>query len=95
MATVDSKTSERMTGNEDFHVDAPASGPAGCFGHVRELITDALRYWELRRVVYKSVVRVSCIARAVAVDSARGGVAFAAVLTHCFSTGIFGASAGG
>jgi hypothetical protein len=45
-----------MTGNEDFQVGARAQGAPGPFGHFRELITDALRYWELRRVAYNALL---------------------------------------
>ena len=47
-----------MTGNEDSHVGAQAAGTPNIFGQLRELVTDALRYWELRRVFYNALLAV-------------------------------------
>lgn len=41
-----------MRGNEDSYNDAQASAAPNIFGQLRELITDALGYWELRRLFY-------------------------------------------
>jgi hypothetical protein len=113
------------------------------FGQLRELVTDALRYWELRRLFYNALLALVVLGHFVAswpasrqsvtFDGALGlflltvlanvaysavyladvfiqfsgfrssrprwrlvllvvGVAFAAVLTHFFSGGIFGGS---
>jgi hypothetical protein len=45
-----------MAGNEDSHADAQAPGAPNIFGQLRELITDALRYWELRRPFYNALL---------------------------------------
>jgi len=129
-----------MTGNEDSQVGFQAPGAPGLFGHVRELITDALRYWELRRVVYNALLALIVLGHfaaswpasraSITINGLLGlflltvlanvaysvvyivdvfiqlsgfrvsrsrwrlivlvvGFAFAAVLTHFFSTGIF------
>ena len=44
--------------------------------HLREVTTDALRYWELSRGVWRRVLLVV-------------GFAFAATLTHFFASGMF------
>jgi hypothetical protein len=33
-----------------------AAGPAGLLAQLRELVTDALRYWELRRLFYNALL---------------------------------------
>jgi hypothetical protein len=134
-----------MMGNEDFQGGAHASGAPGLFGHFRELTTDALRYWELRRVAYNALLALIVLAHfaaswpasrsSVALNGLLGlfllavlanvaysvvyvvdvfiqlsgfrasrrrwrlillvvGFAFAGVLTHFFSTGIFTVSPG-
>jgi hypothetical protein len=45
-----------MTGNEHFEADIHSTGPPSIFGQLRELITDALRYWELRRLFYNALL---------------------------------------
>jgi hypothetical protein len=49
-------------GNEDPRVSATAN----LFGQLRELITDALRYWELRRVFYNALLALIVLGHAVA-----------------------------
>ena len=39
-------------------VDPQPLGAASLFGQLRELTTDALRYWELRRVFYNALLAV-------------------------------------
>jgi hypothetical protein len=127
----------------DSSTGVHASGPATAVGELRELITDALRYWEVRRLFYNALLAVIVIAHFIAAwpasrllltfDGALGvfllavlanvaysavyvadvfiqvsgfrssraawrrlllavGFAFAAVLTHFFSSGIFGSA---
>ena len=45
-----------MTGDEGLHDEVHTSGPPGIFSQLRELITDALRYWELRRLFYNALL---------------------------------------
>jgi len=42
--------------NEDSH--AQRSETPNIFGQLRELITDALRYWEIRRVFYNALLAI-------------------------------------
>jgi hypothetical protein len=45
-----------MTRNEDSHNLAQASETPTIFGQVRELVTDALRYWEFRRLFFNALL---------------------------------------
>jgi hypothetical protein len=45
-----------MTRNEDSHDAAQAFETPTIFGQVRELVTDALRYWEFRRLFYNALL---------------------------------------
>lgn len=47
---------------------------------IREILTDALRFWEWRRLFYNLVPAAVVLL----------GTVFAAVLTHFFATGMFG-----
>ena len=55
-----------MTGNEHFPADIHSSGPPSIFGQLRELITDALRYWELRRLFYNALLALVVLGHFVA-----------------------------
>jgi hypothetical protein len=125
--------------------DAQGSGAPNASGQLRELITDALRYWELRRLFYNALLAVIVLSHfaaawpvsgsSVSFDGTLGlfllavlaniaysavyvadvfiqlsgfrasrarwrwvlliaGFAFAGVLTHFFSTGMFSARTG-
>jgi len=69
--------------NEDPHlgVGPQASGTPNVFGQLRELTTDALRYWELRRVFYNALLAVIVTGHFVAAwPASRSSVTFDGVL---------------
>lgn len=133
-----------MAGDEGTRPDTTGSSVPGLFGQLRELVTDALRYWELRRLFYNGLLALIVLAHFAAAwpasrslitfDGVLGlfllgvlanvafsavyvadvfvqfsgfrasrarwrwvllgvGFSFAAVLTHFFASGVFGASA--
>jgi hypothetical protein len=44
-----------MVSDKEPHADVSA-GPPAILAQLRELVTDALRYWELRRLFYKALL---------------------------------------
>jgi hypothetical protein len=134
-----------MDDDSDLGGGARGSAPSSIFGQLRELTTDALRYWELRRLFYNAMLGLIFLGHfaaawpesrsSVTLDGLLGvfllavlanvafsavyvadvfiqfsgfrasrarwrwilllvGFAFAGVLTHFFSSGIFGESHG-
>jgi hypothetical protein len=47
-------------------IQPPAPGAPSFFGQIRELTTDALRYWEVRRVFYNALLAVIVLGHFVA-----------------------------
>jgi hypothetical protein len=65
----------------DDSVDATGSSVPGLFGQLRELVTDALRYWELRRLFYNGLLALIVLAHfAAAWPGSRSLVTFDGVL---------------
>jgi hypothetical protein len=52
--------------------EARASGATGIPGQLRELTTDALRYWEIRRLFYNALLAVIVLAHFAAAWPASG-----------------------
>jgi hypothetical protein len=69
--------------NEDREVltEAHPSGATSVFGQLRELTTDALRHWELRRVFYNALLGVIVLGHFVAAwPGSRSAVTFEGIL---------------
>ena len=45
-----------MANSDISHGDADAPGPGSSLSQLRELVTDALRYWEFRRLFYNALL---------------------------------------
>jgi len=60
------------------HTAERPSGPPAAWALLREITADALQYREVRRIVYNALL-----------DGLLVGFAFAAVLTHFVSMGLF------
>jgi hypothetical protein len=65
----------------DDSVNATGSGVPGLFGQFRELVTDALRYWELRRLFYNGLLALIVLGHfAAAWPASRASITFDGVL---------------
>jgi hypothetical protein len=51
-----------MAANEDTRSDATGTGVPGLFGQFRDLVTDALRYWELSRLICNGLLALIVLA---------------------------------
>jgi hypothetical protein len=67
--------------NPSGMADAQASGVQSVLGQLRDLTTDALRYWELRRVFYNALLAVIVLGHfAASWPASRSSVTFDGVL---------------
>jgi hypothetical protein len=67
--------------NPSSVADAQASGVQSVLGQLRDLTTDALRYWELRRVFYNALLAVIVLGHfAASWPASRSSVTFDGVL---------------
>jgi hypothetical protein len=78
---VTDKINGNMAANEDARPDATGTGVPGLFGQFCELVTDALRYWELRRLFYNGLLALIVLAHfAAAWPASRSSITFDGVL---------------